>query len=375
MPLRHPGANNLPSARIPGTVYPNAKRKRNMTDQMQRITLASRPDGAPTNENFSLESGAIPTPGDGEVLVQVHYMSLDPYMRGRMDDAKSYAAPVPIGGTMEGGAVGQVIASNSPAFKPGDFAFGMFGWVSHGCLPANELRKLDPAHGPITAALGVLGMPGFTGWYGLNELGRPKSGETLVVAAATGPVGSMVGQVARLAGLRTVGIAGGAKKCALAVEKFGFDACIDHRAFETASELRKAVSAACPDGIDIYFENVGGKVFEAVLPLMNTFSRIPVCGMISGYNLGSLGGVDAAGPDRLPTLWRSILVKQMSINGFIISNHFDHYPAFLADVGPKIAKGEIAFLEDIAKGLENAPAAFMALLTGGNMGKQIVKLI
>lgn len=342
-----------------------------MSDQMQRIALASRPFGVPKPENFRLESAAIPTPGDGEVLVRVHYMSLDPYMRGRMDDAKSYATPVPIGGTMEAGGVGEVIASNSPAFQPGDIAVGRFGWASHGCLPATELRKLDPAHGPITAALGVLGMPGFTGWYGLTELGRPKAGETLVVAAATGPVGSMVGQVARQAGLRTVGIAGGAEKCALAVDMFGFDACVDHRAFETASELRKAIAAECPKGIDIYFENVGGKVFEAVLPLMNTFGRIPVCGMISGYNQTEV----PSGPDRLPMLWRSVLIKHLSINGFIISNHSDRYPEFLGTIGPKVASGDIAVLEDIADGLENAPATFIRLLSGGNKGKQIVKLV
>lgn len=346
-----------------------------MSEQMQRIALASRPVGAPTDENFRLETGPVPTPGDGEVVVRVHYMSLDPYMRGRMDDAKSYAAPVPIGGTMEGGGVGEVIASDSPAFKPGDIAFGMFGWTTHGVAKAQDLRKLDPAHGPITAALGVLGMPGFTGWYGLTKLGRPKAGETLVVAAATGPVGSMVGQVAKAAGLRTVAIAGGADKCALATDMFGFDAAVDHRAYDNAKDLRKALGAECPDGIDIYFENVGGKVLEAVLPMMNTFSRIPVCGMISGYNLGSLGGVDASGPDRLPVLWRSILVKQMSINGFIISNHYDLYGEFLAEIGPKVASGEIAVLEDIAEGLENAPAAFARLLSGGNRGKQIVKLI
>jgi len=345
-----------------------------MTEMMQRITLARRPVGAPVNEDFKLESVAIPTPGEGEILVRVKYMSLDPYMRGRMDDAKSYAAPVPLGGTMEGGAVGKVLASNSPHFKAGDIAFGMFGWVTHGVLPAKECRKLDPAHGPMTAALGVLGMPGFTGWYGLTELGRPKAGETVVVAAATGPVGSMVGQIAKQRGLRAVGIAGGAKKCALAVEKFGFDACIDHYAYDDAKALRKAIAAECPKGIDIYFENVGGKVFEAVLPMMNTFGRIPVCGMISGYNLGALGGNEATGPDRLPVLWRNILVKQMSVNGFIISNHWDLYPAFLAEVGPLVATGKVAFVEDIAEGLENAPAAFMGMLTGKNFGKQIVKV-
>lgn len=348
-----------------------------MSNQMQRIVLASRPQGAPVDDNFRLETVDMPEPGEGEVLVRVHYISLDPYMRGRMNDAKSYAAPVPLGGTMEGGGVGEVIASRSPDFKPGDLAFGMFGWASHAVQPAQLMRKLDPAHGPVTAALGVLGMPGFTGWFGLMEYGRPKSGETLVVAAATGPVGSMVGQVAKDLGLRTVGIAGGAEKCRLATEKFGFDVCLDHRAYADAATLRAALKDACPDGIDIYFENVGGKVFEAVLPMMNTFGRIPVCGMIAGYNLGGLnvGGDLPPGPDRLPALWSAILVKQMSINGFIISNHWDQYPAFLAEIGPKVARGEIRYLEDIAEGLENAPAAFMGLLEGRNLGKQIVKLI
>ena len=346
-----------------------------MSEQMQHIVLASRPDGAPVAENFRLEQSPMPTPAEGEVLVKVHYMSLDPYMRGRMDDAKSYAAPVPIGGNMEGGAVGEVIASNSAAFKPGDFAFGMFGWVSHGVLPANQLQKLDPAMGPITAALGVLGMPGFTGWHGLNAYGRPKAGETLVVAAATGPVGSMVGQLAKRAGLRVVGVAGGAEKCALAVKTFGFDACLDHRAYDTARDLRAALKDACPDGVDIYFENVGGKVLEAVMPLMNTFGRIPICGMISWYNAGGLGADATDGVMPAPAIWRNILVKFLSVNGFIISNHFDRYPEFLKEVAPMVAKGEVRFLEDIAEGLENAPAAFMSMLTGGNTGKQIVKLV
>ena len=342
-----------------------------MSDQMQRVVLASRPNGAPTADNFRLETSALPIPGPEEVLVKLHYMSLDPYMRGRMDDAKSYAAPVPVGGTMEAGAVGEVIASNSPVFKPGDFAFGMFGWVSHGCLPASQLQKLDPNHGPITAALGVLGMPGLTGWFGLNEYGKPKAGETLVVAAATGPVGSMVGQLAKRAGLRTVGIAGGADKCGLAVETFGFDACLDHRAYNDAAALRTALEATCPHGIDIYYENVAGKVLEAVLPLMNDFGRIPVCGMISYY-----GGAKGADADlTAPMIWRTVLVKFLSVQGFIIMNHFDRHPEFLKEIGPLVANGEIRYLEDIAKGLESAPAAFMAMLEGGNMGKQIVKLV
>ncbi|MGR3758983.1 NADP-dependent oxidoreductase [Roseobacteraceae bacterium NS-SX3] len=346
-----------------------------MSEQMQRIVLASRPEGAPRDENFRLETANLPQPGDGEVLVKVHYMSLDPYMRGRMDDAKSYAAPVPIGGTMEAGGVGEVIASSDPSFQPGDFAFGMFGWASHGCLPAKELRKLNPNQGPITAALGVLGMPGFTGWHGLTAYGRPQAGETLVVAAATGPVGSMVGQLAKLAGLRVVGIAGGADKCELATGTFGFDACLDHRAYDDAKSLRKALAEACPDGIDIYFENVGGKVLEAVLPLMNSHGRIPICGMIAWYNAGGLGaGASEAGLSG-PNIWRNILVKFLSVNGFIISNHFDRYPEFLKEVGPKVASGEVKFLEDVAEGLENAPAAFMSMLKGGNTGKQIVKLV
>lgn len=345
-----------------------------MTDQMHRITLASRPDGAPTADNFKMESGPVPTPGEGEVLVRVHYMSLDPYMRGRMDDAKSYAAPVPIGGTMEGGAVGEVISSNSDAFKPGDFAFGMFGWATHGVQPAKMLRKVDPAHGPITASLGVLGMPGFTGYHGLTEIGRPKSGETLVVAAATGPVGSMVGQVAKSMGLRTVGIAGGADKCKMAVDTFGFDACLDHRAYDDAKALREALKVECPKGIDIYFENVGGKVLEAVMPLMNPHGRIPICGMIAWYNAGGLGD-GANAPLTAPKLWRTILVNFLSVQGFIISNHWNRFPAFLSEIGPKVASGEIKVVEDVAEGLENAPAAFIGLLQGKNMGKQIVKVI
>ncbi len=345
-----------------------------MTEQMQHITLASRPSGAPTPDNFALKTDPLPEPGAGEILVRVHYMSLDPYMRGRMDEGKSYAANIPVGGTMEGGAVGQVIASNADAFKPGDIAFGMFGWATHAVADAKLCRKIDPSKGPITASLGVLGMPGFTGWYGLHELGRPKAGETLVVAAATGPVGSMVGQLAKSLGLRAVGIAGGADKCALAVDTFGFDACLDHRAYADARSLRKALAAVAPDGIDIYFENVGGKVLEAVMPLMNTHGRIPLCGMISWYNAGGLGaGAESA--MSVPALWRTILVSHLNVQGFIISNHWDRFGDFLEHVAPRVASGDIKVVEDIAEGLENAPAAFIGLLDGKNVGKQIVKLI
>ncbi|WP_299298629.1 NADP-dependent oxidoreductase [uncultured Tateyamaria sp.] len=345
-----------------------------MSDQMHHITLASRPNGAPTAANFNHLSAPIPEPKPGEVLVRVHYMSLDPYMRGRMDDAKSYAAPVPIGGTMEGGGVGEVIASKTDGIAPGDMVFGMFGWATYATADAKTVRKLDANQAPLTAALGVLGMPGFTGWFGLTEYGKPKPGETLVVAAATGPVGSMVGQIAKSMGLRTVGIAGGTDKCALATDKFGFDACIDHRAHADARSLRTALAQAAPHGIDIYFENVGGKVLEAVIPLMNPHGRIPVCGMISWYNAGGLGA-GAEATLHAPALWRTILVKYLSVHGFIISNHWDQFPKFLSDVAPKVQSGDIAMIEDVAQGLENAPAAFIGLLKGQNVGKQLVKLI
>ncbi|MEQ6204041.1 NADP-dependent oxidoreductase [Sulfitobacter sp. HNIBRBA2951] len=346
-----------------------------MSEMMKQIALASRPDGAPTPENFRLEELPIPTPGDGEVLVRVHYMSLDPYMRGRMDDAKSYAANIPVDGKMEGGSVGEIIASNAEGFEVGEFVMGGFGWATHSVAPAAGLAKIDPNTAPLTYALGVLGMPGLTGWYGLTELGKPKAGETLVVAAATGPVGSMVGQIAKSMGLRTVGIAGGADKCKTAVEHFGFDVCLDHRAYETASELRKAIKEAAPKGVDIYFENVGGKVLDAVLPLMNPHGRIPICGMIAWYNEGGLGADAIEKSLSAPKLWRTILVNFLSVNGFIISNHWDRMGDFHKAVGPMIASGEVKVQEDITEGLENAPDAFIKLLTGGNVGKAIVKVI
>ncbi|MBT26009.1 MAG: NADP-dependent oxidoreductase [Rhodobacteraceae bacterium] len=344
-----------------------------MTDTMHRVVLARRPKGEPVHADFRFEEVSMPVPGDGEVLVRVTHMSLDPYMRGRMYDAKSYAVPVELNATMEGGAVGEVIASNHPKFTPGDTVFGMFGWASHGCLPGNQLNKIDPSV-PSTAALGVLGMPGFTGWFGLMEYGRPKEGETLVVAAATGPVGSMVGQMAKHLGLRVVGIAGGAKKCALARDEFGFDECLDHRDYADAKELRAALAQACPDGVDIYFENVAGKVLEAVLPLMNVGGRIPLCGMIAWYNAGALGGDMTGTKDNLPKMWRTILVNRLHVHGFIISDHFNRLPEFLASAGPLVAQGKIKFIEDVAEGLENAPDAFMNMLRGGNFGKQIVKI-
>ncbi|MCK0150582.1 NADP-dependent oxidoreductase [Marivita sp. S6314] len=339
-----------------------------MSAQMSRIALARRPSGSPVPEDFKFVTDDIPTPAEGEVVIEVTHLSLDPYMRGRMDDVKSYAPSVDIDGTMTGQGVGRVLASKASGFAPGDMVTGMTGWASHACLPGQELRKLDPAMPPSTA-LGVLGMPGLTGWVGLHKFGRPKAGETLVVGAATGPVGSMVGQLAKSLGLRTVAIAGGAEKCKLATETFGFDAAIDHRAHDDARSLRAALAEAAPDGVDIYWENVGGKVLEAVLPLMNTHGRIPVCGMIAWY-----GGANIEDTNQLPGLWRSVLVKRLHVSGFIIFDHWDEYPAFLKDVAPKVAAGDIAYIEDVADGLENMPDAFIAMLKGGNVGKQIVKL-
>ncbi|MBV7377819.1 NADP-dependent oxidoreductase [Maritimibacter dapengensis] len=339
-----------------------------MSVTAKQIVLASRPNGPVGRENFRLETKELGAPDVGEVLIKVTAMSLDPYMRGRMDDAKSYAKPVEVDGVMEGGTVGEVLESNADGIAPGDKVFGMTGWCDHAIMRAKDLRKL-PDGVPETTALGVLGMPGFTGWYGLTEIGEPKEGETLVVAAATGPVGSMVGQYAKHKGLKVIGIAGGEEKCAHAVEKFGFDACLDHRGFSDAKDARAQIGAACPDGIDIYFENVAGKVLEGVLPNMNTFGRIPICGMIAFYDTGG-----TAESYDLPKFWRSMLVNRMRAQGFIISDHFDRFPAFLKDVAPLVANGTIKFTEDVAEGLENAPDAFMSMLKGGNFGKQIVRI-
>lgn len=339
-----------------------------MSDTFSRIALARRPKGDPVPDDFALKTDPLPTPAKGEVLIEVTHLSLDPYMRGRMDDAKSYAASVEIGDTMTGQGVGRVLESKAEGFAEGDIVTGMTGWASHACLPGSDLRKLDASLPPSTA-LGVLGMPGLTGWVGLHSFGKPKKGETLVVGAATGPVGSMVGQLAKQLGLRTVAIAGGEEKCRLATDTFGFDAAIDHRAHDDAKSLLAALEEAAPDGVDIYWENVGGKTLEAVMPLMNVHGRIPLCGMVAWY-----GGSNIAETNQLPAMWRNILVKRLQVSGFIIFDHWDQYPAFLKDVAPKVASGDITYLEDVATGLENAPDAFIAMLKGGNTGKQIVKL-
>ncbi len=345
-----------------------------MTDTMQRIVLAARPQGEPKPTDFRHESCPIPTPGEGEMLVKTIWLSLDPYMRGRMDDSKSYAQAVQIGERMEGGAVAEVIASNLPDFAPGDYVAGQFGWQSHAVSDGVLVRKLDPRAAPLSTALGVLGMPGITAYVGLNDFGRPKAGETLVVAAATGAVGSLVGQLGKAYGLNVVGVAGGPEKCKYAVDELGFDACLDHRAAADASTLRKQIAASCPKGVDIYFENVGGKTMEAVIPLMNVHGRIPICGMIAWYNAGGPGSAQNDGPDRLPKVWRTILVNRLSLRGFIIFDHFDRYPDFIREVSSHIASGEVKYRETIAQGLESAPQAFIELLKGGNFGKQLVAI-
>ncbi|MBX2855955.1 MAG: NADP-dependent oxidoreductase [Rhodobacteraceae bacterium] len=345
-----------------------------MPDEMRRIVLASRPSGAPALDNFRLETAPIPEPGGGEILVKVLWLSLDPYMRGRMDASKSYAAAVEVGGTMEGGAVAEVIRSNNPKFIIGDIVNAQFGWTTHAVHTGQGVRKIDPALAPISTAVGVLGMPGLTAYVGLLDHGRPQPGETLVVSAATGAVGSVVGQLGKIHGLRVVGVAGGAEKCAYAVEELGFDACLDHRAAPDAKALRAELAAACPGGVDIYYENVGGKTLEAVYPLINVGGRIPVCGMISWYNLGGLGMGAVDGPDRLPKLWRTVLVNRLSVRGFIVTDHYDRFPAFLSEVPGHIRDGRLKYRETIAEGLDAAPEAFLALLKGGNFGKQLVRV-
>ncbi len=337
-----------------------------MSEQNLQVVLASRPTGRPSHENFEIVRTPIPAPGEGQVLLRIRYLSLDPYMRGRMSAAKSYAAAVEIGQVMEGGTVGEVLESRHPDYKPGDVVLSHSGWQSYAVADAKALRKLDPNQAPVTAALGVLGMPGFTAYAGLLTIGRPKAGETVVVAAASGPVGATVGQIARIMGARAVGIAGGAEKCALVREEFGFAAAIDHRSPTFSEDLR----AACPDGIDVYFENVGGAVWDAVFPLLNTFARIPVCGLIAQYN--ATGPFE--GPDRLPILMRDVLTKSLTIRGFIQREFTDQRPAFYRDMVEWIADGRVKYKEDIVQGLENAPEAFFGLLEGRNFGKLIVQV-
>ena len=339
-----------------------------MTETMKRIVLASRPEGEPTTDNFRLEEADMPKPGKGEFLARTIWLSLDPYMRGRMSDAKSYAKPVEVDATMEGGCVAEVIESNHPDYAKGDIIVGSLGWATHGLSDGKGIRKVDPDVAPISTALGVLGMPGVTAWVGLNDIAGAKKGETIVVSAATGAVGSLVGQLARQKGMRVIGVAGGKEKCDYAVKELGYDMCLDHRSPD-AKTLSKQIAEAAPDGVDVYYENVGGKTLQAVLPNMNTHGRIALCGMIAWY---SGEGVAEAMP--LPAVWGAILRQRLMVRGFIIFDHFDRFPAFISEVGPMVKDGTIEYRETVAEGLDAAPEAFLKLLKGGNFGKQLVKV-
>ncbi|MGJ5020373.1 NADP-dependent oxidoreductase [Bradyrhizobium oligotrophicum] len=333
--------------------------------QAKRIVLASRPVGEPKPSDFRLEEHTIPTPGAGEVLLRTIWLSLDPYMRGRMSDGPSYAQPVPVGGVMEAGTVCEVAASNNPGFKAGDIVLARAGWQTHAVSDGKGLAKIDPSLAPISTAVGVLGMPGMTAYTGLLDIGQPKPGETVVVAAASGAVGSAVGQIARIKGARAIGIAGGKDKCDYVKSEFGFDDCLDHRDPDLAAKLKEA----CPKGIDVYFENVGGAVFEAVFPLFNAFARMPVCGLIAHYN-----DTQSVAPKWAGALMRNVLTKRLLIRGFIVSDFAARHGDFLKDMSAWVRDGKVKYKEHVTEGLENAPAAFMGLLKGANFGKQLVRV-
>jgi NADPH-dependent curcumin reductase len=332
----------------------------------RRIVLASRPDGEPTESNFRMEEVAIPTPSNGEALLRTLYLSLDPYMRGRMNAGPSYAPPVEVGNVMEGGTVSEVIESNAPELSAGDIVLGYTGWQEYAVAPVRNLQKLDSSLAPVTTALGVLGMPGLTAYTGLLNIGQPKPGETVVVAGAAGAVGSVVGQIAKIKGCRAVGVAGGRQKCDFVRDELGFDECVDHR----SRTFRKDLKSACPNGIDVYFENVGGAVFQTVLPMLNPFARVPVCGLIAHYNASALPD----GPDRTPVLLSSILVKRLTFRGFIVTDFADQQPAFLRDASAWLREGKLRYREDIVDGIENAVSAFQGLFEGRNFGKLLVRV-
>ena len=332
----------------------------------RKIILKARPDGFPTESDFELLSSPIGSPGEGEGLCRTIYMSLDPYMRGRMNEGKSYAEPVKLGEVMGGGTVSQVIKSEYQGLTEGDIVLTHDGWQEYAVSKGKLARKLDPKIAPISTALGILGMPGMTAYMGLLEIGKPKQGETLVVAAASGAVGSAVGQIAKRKGCRVVGIAGSQEKCDFVVDKLGFDNCINHRSDDLFDQLK----AACPDGIDIYFENVGGKVFEAVIPLLNFQARIPVCGIIANYNDTGLPD----GPNYLPRLMRVTLTQRVKIQGFIVTDFAEKQGEFAKEMGQWVSDGDIFYKEDVIEGIENTIGAFLGLLRGGNFGKLLVRL-
>lgn len=332
----------------------------------RRIVLAARPKGEPADSDFRMEDVGIPAPGDGQALLRTLYLSLDPYMRGRMNAGPSYAPPVEIGGVMEGGTVSEVMECRSPDFHPGDVVLGYTGWEEYAVAEAKGLQKLDPNLAPVSTALGILGMPGMTAYTGLLNIGQPKPGETVVVAAASGAVGSVVGQIARIRGCRAVGVAGGKKKCDFIRNELGLDASVDHYSPRFAEELK----AACPKGIDVYFENVGGAVLAAVVPLMNLFGRVPVCGLIAHYNAMGL----PPGPDHSAALMAAILTRRLTFRGFIVSDFGAQRDDFLRDMTAWIREGRMKYREDVVAGLENAVSAFQGLLHGRNFGKLLVRV-
>ncbi len=337
------------------------------TDCNRRFVLASRPEGAPTARDFRLETMPPRTPEDGQVLLRTVYLSLDPYMRGRMSDAPSYAEPVELDELMVGGTVSRVAQSKHPDFKEGDWVLAYSGWQDYALAGGENLRKLDATQMKPSWALGILGMPGFTAYMGLMDIGQPKPGETVVVAAASGAVGSVVGQIAKLKNCRIVGIAGGHEKCSYVTGQLGFDACLDHHEGHLGERLRDA----CPNGIDVYFESVGGKVFDAVMPLLNAKARIPLCGLVAQYNATSL----PPGPDRLSLLTGTLLKRRIRMQGFIIFDDYgDRYPEFLAAMQPWLAENKLHYREDVVDGLEKAPEAFIGMLEGGNFGKLVVRV-
>jgi NADPH-dependent curcumin reductase CurA len=338
-----------------------------VTARTTQVLLAARPHGEPTPADFETVTVDLPPLAEGQVLLEVRYLSLDPYMRGRMSDAKSYADPVPLGGVMVGATVCQVVESLSPDREVGDWVLSYSGWQTRAVAEARHTRRLDPDVAPVSTALGVLGMPGFTAYAGLLLLGRPQPGETVVVAAATGPVGSAVGQIARIKGARAVGIAGGPDKCRALLEDFGFDAAVDHR----ADDFRDRLAEAVPEGVDVYFENVGGDVWRAVERHLNLYARIPVCGLVAGYNATAPG----EGPDRFDGFMRRVLTKSLTVRGFIQSEfEREHHGAFLEEMSGWVRDGEVRYREDVTEGLENVVEAFAGMLVGRNFGKVLVKV-
>ncbi|MBO6824658.1 MAG: NADP-dependent oxidoreductase [Sneathiella sp.] len=337
-----------------------------MTEMNKQWLLKSRPVGEPTLDNWEYVETPVPTPGEGEMLLKTIYMSLDPYMRGRMNESKSYAASAEIGQPMSGTGVSVVVSSNNPKFKEGDYVVSHTLWQSHSVSNGQGVMKVDPSNAPISTGVGILGMPGLTAYVGLLDIGQPKEGETVVVSAASGAVGSIVGQIAKIKGCRVIGVAGSEDKCRYVVDELGMDECLNYKDDDFEAQLEKA----CPNGVDVYFENVGGRVFDAVFPLMNDFARIPLCGRIANYNMTG----DPDGPNKLPAFMGTMLVKRIMLRGFISFDHYDRFPDVVRDLGNWIRTGEVKYKEDIVQGIENAPEAFLGLLKGKNFGKLLVQV-